>query len=270
MLRVASAFALVCLLPVVVPVQVTAEPDERALLQLWEKHVEHPDDHKTIIQDCIAFKRSHPSDPLVAVTTTLAAWHVLKLEMNQQALSLLAPYLEAEGAGLIEGANIMARTWASRMDREQVKSGLQYFYKKEVKYPGTLGELAAFEGLPAELKPIARDRFDQPWKYKLAGFKSIPGLFDQKYELESGKLGIDSDLKQALAFPYGERMHITPVALKSADTLEVVRGRSTEGPKMMVSVGRKIDDVLFAFAGREIIILCDRDHWTVMKIPGRL
>jgi hypothetical protein len=142
------------------------------------------------------------------------------------------------------------------------------YYRKEVRYPATLTELREYEALPRELVPIAQDRFGKPWKYKLAGFKSVPKLFDQKYELQSGKLGIDSDLEESLAWPYGERIHITPVRMKSATAVEVVRGSNIEGAKILLGAERRVDDVLLAYVGRYILVFCNQDHWMVVRKPG--
>ena len=256
------------LLLLMLPTTIFAQANEKGLWRLWELHTENRNDHKTIIQACLTFKKQNPSDPFVAVSNTLAAWHVLKLGFHDQAVNLLEPYLKVEDReGLDEGAAEMARTWATRVDRERLAKALKFYYNKEVKFPTTLTELREYEILPPELEPVPQDRFGKPWKYRLAGFKSIPGLFDQKYELESGKLGIDSDLTDSLDWPYGERMHITPVAMKGNDTLEVVRGRDMESQRIPVSAGRKIDDVLVAYLGRNIIVLCNKDHWSVLRRP---
>ena len=246
----------------------TAAPNEKALWQIWELHQENADDHKKVIQACLLFKKQNPADPFVAVTSTLAAWHVMKLDLNKQATALMKPYLALEGDGINEGARIMTQTWITRMDREHLAAALKFYYGKEVKYPASLRELAAFPKLPPELAPPTNDRFGKPWKYKLAGFKTIPGLFDQKYELESGKLGIDSDLEESLIWPYGERMHMTAVRMKDATTVEMVRGTDIQGPRVPLSLNRKVDDVLLAYVGQHLLVFSNKDHWTIVAKPG--
>ena len=98
----------------------------------------------------------------------------------------------------------------TRIDRERVKAALQFYYRREVRYPRALDELIAYKWMPKELAPPREDRFGSEWRYALVGFKSMSGLLDQKYEISASKLGKGSDLTEALTKPYGSMLRIRP------------------------------------------------------------
>jgi hypothetical protein len=246
-----------------------AEPNEKGLWQVWELHTAQPADHAAIIAACIGFSKLDPKDPLVPVSTTLAAWHLLAMDKPADAAKLLTLYASLGGSTLNEGVADMARAWLTRLDRQRVREALQFHYRKEVRYPRTLKELAEFAALPAELQGPATDRYGQPWKYKLAGFKTIPGLLDQKYELTSAKLGIDSDLEETMAWPYATRIRMVPVKAMP-NGIEMNRGPfGIEGPQdtFVMGTGQKVDGVTLVYIGRNLLILTDRDHWQVLRKP---
>jgi hypothetical protein len=249
-----------------------AEPNEKGLWYVWDLHARQADDHKAVLAACIAFSRQNLEDPLVPVSNTLAAWHLLSLGKQDDAARLLARYAGLKGNAVDENAAEMARAWLSRMDRDQVREALQFYYRKEIKYPRTLKQLLEYPALPPGLKIPVRDRFDQPWKYKLVGFTRIPGLLDQKYALRSTKLGIDSDLEESMAWPYAARIRMVPVKMQP-NGVQMNRGPvGIEGPQntFLLGLGQKVEGVTLVYAGRNLLILSDRDHWKVLRYPWKV
>lgn len=256
-----------------------AEADERGLWELWQQHAQPPYDHKALLAACQAFKDKHPSDPLTAVSRTMAGWHLLQLGRQKEAAEVFSSSLRLRGSSLSDSAKPMAQAWLTRMDREGVKEALQFYYRKKMGYPKKLEDLAAYAGLPESLKFLDRDRWGSTWSYQLTGFRTIPNMLDQKYRLRSVRLGGGSDLAKALAVPYAALILIEPVRVTSSVAgMEVLEFRSppanedaTEGApepgKIILKVGSKSGSVFLAYVGRHLIILSDYHHWKVMPRP---
>ena len=189
--------------------------DEDSLWRLWNQQAASSNAPAADAAACRVYAEQRPNDPLAAVARSLAGWRFLQAGQTNQAVSLLAPQVEAKPDALSLGAAQVAKAWLTRVDRERVKPALQFFYRKQVRYPYSLNELRTDKRLPAELLPPERDRWDEAWRYKLVGFKNIPNLQDQKYELLSATLGADSDLTSALAVPLGERVTVKPVRVRT-------------------------------------------------------
>jgi hypothetical protein len=165
---------------------------------------------------------------------------------------------------------------------ERIKKALQFYYRREIAYPDTLNSLAAYSALPKEMAFPMKDRGGNQWAYRLVGIRHMPGLLDQKYRLRSRMLGSGSDLAQALKVPYAERIRVRPLGVQS-----VVRGRAIvkieilstpddsadiKDPKknqtVLAGVDTWTEDVLLAYAGRYLILMCDRYHWKIFpKTP---
>jgi hypothetical protein len=251
------------------------------LLELWRHHLAETDDSAALLEAYRTFVGMEGTEAFVGVGATLRAWHLLKLGRVTEAAGVLEPYLAAGRTHLGMGTSMLARSWMTRIDREHVKEALQVYYRKEVRYPNTLRELADYPGLPDEVTPPYQDRWNLPWRYKLVGLKAIPGLRDQKYELMSPKLGEDSDLERALAEPYGGRTRIAVSRLLSGqagqEVLEVVCRPVTgeaegevsdaKGETAVLSVGSSFGAIYLAYVGERIVIVCDRDYWTLLPKP---
>jgi hypothetical protein len=254
------------------------ELDERGLWDIWQKQAAAPDDHAGLVAACAEFNKQHSHDPLNGVADTFAAWHLLKMGKGAEATAILKRYARAMSNPLGRGTGILASAWLTRMDREQVRATLQFYYRKEIGYPRTLQDLAAYKGLPIDLKPPYKDRWDQAWSYRLVGLKTLPGLLDQKYELQSRKLGEGSDLAEALALGYGERIEAKAVGMRSAtagrEIVDMLIGarasESYSGPKdkaSLASVGMWTEGVFLAYVGQRIILVCDYYHWKILVKP---
>jgi hypothetical protein len=243
--------------------------DEDALAKLWADHTARPDDHEGLLTACTAFGAQRPADPFRAVSESLAAWHLLKLGRNDDAAARLQPWADDSSTPLRLGASLVARSWLTRLDRERVRSALQFFYRKKVRYPYTLGELTADKLLPANLVPPLKDRWGVFWRYELVGFKNLPDLRDQKYELQSVELGAASDLAAALALPCGDGVRVQPVRMRSSSVAghEAVEVSGPAGDRLMLTTGIEDKGLLLAHVGARVLVLCSRGDWKLLPRP---
>lgn len=245
--------------------------DEDGLWRLWNFQVAGTNEPAVCAKACAAFAAAHTNSPLATVARSMEAWNLLRVEKRDEASALLAPQIEAESQGVGVGAARLARAWLTRLDRERVRTALQFFYRKKVRYPYSLTELRSEPRLPAALLPPERDRWDEAWRYKLVGFKTMPGLEDQKYELQSATLGAASDLAAALAVPYGERIAIRPLRVRTV----AVAGREVVefsqdgggGAPLLLTAGQPAEGLLLAHFGPRLLIVCDHFHWKLFPRP---
>ncbi len=252
--------------------------DEDGLARLWLQHLAASNDHAAAATACGAFADSHAHDLFAGIGRHLQAWHLLKQGQTGEAVRLLGP-LAREGTNALEEATShQARAWLTRVDREQVRAALQFFYRKEIRYPYSLTELLGDARLPAALHPPEKDRWNQSWRYRLVPFKTMPNLKDQKYELLAGELGADSDLAKALALAYAERLRWHPVRVRSTAVagrevvelapLEPGATRPAAGAAAkQFTVGVPADGVRLAYVGPRLVILCDHLHWRIVPRP---
>lgn len=277
-------FALLGVLSMVLNSRVAAEPNERALAQLWYQHSTNASDHEALLASCQSFTSQNPSDPFVTVGQTLSAWNLLHLGRQAEAVAILNRHIYRAGTPLEDGVASLAKAWLTRMDRERVKAALQFYYRREVKYPRSLEELYAYKPLTKELTPLRQDRWDTNWRYALIGFKSMPGLLDQKYEISSSRLGRGSDLAESLAVPYGDLIHIRPIRmLSSKQGGEVVEwmlsppSSATDddatakpaGQTVALGIGSIADGPGVVYIGRTILVVHDNYHFKIFVRPTR-
>ncbi len=252
-----------CLLAVVAaPVRAA---DEAGFWTTWKTHLAATNEHTEAVAACDAFEKKNPSDPLVVVTRQLKAWHLLKLGRNEAAAALLVPMVKPGAEGLNKAASDIARAWLTRLDRERVKAALQDIYRRDVAYPE---KLDVWKGSSRKAPPLV-DRWGKRWKYRLVGYSRLPGLRDQKYELQAILLGDVSDLATALELAYGEQISLRPARLKRTASgpplVQFERGES--GGKAIMAVGTRNERTFFAYMGDRIIAVADYTHWKVLPKP---
>ena len=235
--------------------------DEDALLKLWKQHVDSPDDHEAAVKACRDFSIAHASDTLLPIVRGLEAWHLLRAAHRSEALQIMTADLAATPGPLTDGARRLAQAWLTRADRDQVTEALQNYYRKHVAYPKTLDQL------PAEGRPPLTDRFSEPWNYKLTGFGKLPGFNDQKYSLQSARLGDQSDFKGALALPYAARILAVPQQVIIAPGNTQAVKFNVAGKSVVLGVGLATGDLYLAFAGSKIVVACDYAHWKIYPRP---
>lgn len=248
--------------------------NEAGLWSLWRLHSENPGSHDEVIAACESFIESNPADPFVAVAETLAAWHLLKTGSVEDARARFAQFLGAAADSVESGALEQARAWLTRMDIFDVRRALQAYYRVEVRYPESLGKIAAHPRIAASLHPPMTDRWGREWMYRPMDFRFAPGIPGQRYHLESRQLGDTSSLDAALAVPYAGRISLEPDrVLRGADGRTMVQFRSTaEGEteeRILIEVGSISEGVVLAHAGPRLIVVSDRLHWLVMPNPER-
>lgn len=243
---------------------------ERELLQLWNSHMAGADNHAAVVGACRHYVAARPKDPFVPVVHGIEAWHLLRAGRVENAEKRLAPYPASGADPLAEGANRLARAWTTRMLRDDLVEALQFYYRREVRYPPDLETLATYPGVPdATTVPLA-DLWMRKWRYRLTGFQGVPGFRDQKYELESVSIQPPSDLAAALAFPYAEQIDVkpAPLTINSGDVpvTKFERVTRAQGKEVIViPTGSEVDGLFLAYAGREFVIVCDTLHWKVLE-----
>ena len=256
-----------------------ADPaQEAALLSLWARHAADPDDHAGLAAACESFVERYEGAPLTLLARGLQGWHLLKAGQPEAAAQVLERVLEEAGDGPAEGAAgaqllraaaaDVARSWLTRMDREQVKQALRAYYLRQIAYPESLD---AVWSLPEARGGPATDRWGHAWSYRPVGFQGLVGLRGQRYELRSPILGPDSDLQRALARPYGADMAIEPAGTgvgPDRETVRFTRKRADGGrTDLFLRVGTTGDGILFCYRGPRILVLSDRTYWKVF--PAR-
>lgn len=270
--------------PVLTAQSLGAEGDERGIWDVWKQHEAAPSEHEAVVAACQAFATARPRDPYTAVADTLAGWHLLKLGRTADAVARMEPYTERDTEPLARGAHMVAASWLTRLDRDQIKKALQFYYRREIGYPRNLRELAEYKGLPESLAFQAKDRWGNPWEYRLTGFSKIANLLNQKHQLRSSKLGDGSDLARALALPYGSGIQIKPVAVQPGlrEGLELLEIEVLSDPGeetatqndsaqrahlAIVGEGTLTDGAFLAHIGKHILVVCDRYHWKLFAKP---
>jgi hypothetical protein len=235
--------------------------DEAALLGLWERHTEKPDDHPAMLKACGEFATAHADDPLLPVVRGIEAWHLMRTGRRTDALKMMTVDLSAPASPVNEGARRIAQGWLTRADRDDVAAALQTYYRKHVAYPKSLDQL------PVEGRPPLNDRFGKPWNYQLTGFAKLKGFADQKYSLLSPFLGDTSDFKAALKLAGGARISAEPMQLVAGPAnTAAVKFKLPQG-ETVIGIGQAANDLYLAFVGTRIVIVCDYTHWKILPRP---
>jgi hypothetical protein len=159
----------------------------------------------------------------------------------------------------------MARRWLTRLDREQVTAALQKVYADDLEYPESL---SAVSSLPPEYRPPMADRWGAPWFYTPTAFKKLRTGDRQTFILESTKLGETSDLKTALALPYGAGFTFKPVkVMPSIGGKAVITFQDATGKVDTLSEGSAGNDLGFAYLGENVLVLSSGDYWSFQPRP---
>ena len=253
--------------------------DEKGLWDLWKRHEASSSNHTALVHACRQFAERNPSDALLPVARGIEAWHLFQLGHVEEGRALLLPYLQGTGDAVRNGAGELARGWLTRMDIEQVKKSLQAYYREEVAYPSAVADVAAHPGIDKTLHPPEADRWGTPWRYRLVGFRGVPGFLDQRYEIASAKLGKTSDFLEALGIPYGDGIRMEPLRLAGSGAgpgalvefrkTAAGEGSPTERQVFVLGEGRSWKGISLAYIGDNILVTCDRTHWKLFAKPRR-
>lgn len=241
----------------------SVKPDERGLWKVWCAGTNSAFEAAESLEACREFTVRAPRDPFVVVVSGVAAWHYLKTGNTGAAVKLFESMLVAkEPATIIQKAgDKMARSWLTRLDREQVALALKKVYLRDIEFPASLEALKTLKNTPL---PPMTDRWGKPWSYRLES--SIKGMAPHRYVLESEMLGADSDLKKALKRPYADGLQLRAVRMVPgvADTVEL---KTSYGMSINRQLGRETNSGDLIYLGSNIIVLSDGNHWCVLPKP---
>jgi hypothetical protein len=243
-----------------------SKPDEAALQALWADQQKDSQNHVAQAQAAAAFEQQFPSSPLVTIARGLEAWDLLESGNLEAARLLLEKMASANSDPVASIGAEMARRWLTRLDREQVVTALQKVYGQDLEYPDAL---SAVTELPPAARPVMTDRWGTPWDYTPAAFKTLQTGDRQTFTLQSPKLGTTSDLKDALARPYGSGFTFTPSkVMPSIGGKVVIVFKSPDGKSDSLSEGAAANDLAFAYLGDDILILSSGDYWSLQPRPS--
>ncbi len=243
--------------------------NEAGLLKVWNQHMASPQDHEAVIKTCSTFITDNPSDPLKPIVQDIEAWHKLQSGREKEAWQTMNDHLAAPSTAVNDGASLLAKSWLTRHDRENVAAALQKFYRNEVCYPESLDAIYSHAKIPAADHPPRTDRFGKPWVYQLSGTQKIAGFLNQKYALSSSELGDFSELKKTLAAPYAAQILVKPLQVLPplGDVTPVKFSTPEKNVTVLLTPGKSTKDFHLAYAGTQIIVICDHAHWKVFPKP---
>lgn len=240
---------------------------ERALWRLWRQHLDRPDRHEETAAECARFAAAHADNPLRHVALGIAGWRLLSGGRVPEARGSFAAMETPLADPLSRAAVAMSRRWLTRLDREEVKDALRQYYARRIEYPAALDALADVPGLR---QPPAADRWERPWRYRLASFRRLSGVEGQRYELRSTMIDGEQDLAAALAVPYASRIRIEPAGMRAwSGGRMAVEFTSPAAPetRIYLSPGDAADGLELAHLGARILVLSDGDHWRLAPRP---
>ncbi len=246
----------------------SATEEEHILWQLWQRHQTNLTAHTQIVAICNQIESRHPRLRFLPVVQGLAAWHLLRDGQFRDAERVLLQMNRAPATPLGRNAQRMARTWLTRLDREQVRQALKVIYTKNVQFPESLDPLQALA--PADRPPLT-DRWGDPWIYEWTTFRFLQVGPGQRYRLESRNIRPPSDIKAALNLPYGQGIEIRPVRLiDGGGNRETIEFERTIDPpeRILLAAGASYRGQTLAYLGQRILILTDGDHWAIYPKPG--
>jgi hypothetical protein len=236
--------------------------DEKGLWDVWCVGTNSAFAGLDVAEACKKFRTSEPQDPFTVVVSGLEAWNRLKRGDTGTAAAIFnAMLVKGPATGLRKAGDEMARSWLSRMDREQVTHALKECYKRDIEFPASL---EAVKTLGDKVSVPLTDRWGKPWIYKRGS--AIKGMETQRYDLESAVLGTRSDLKGVLKMGYADRMDLKPVRMVPG-AKNIVEFKTEEGRSLIREEGDRVNTVNLIYVGTRIIVLSDGNHWSVMAKP---
>lgn len=240
----------------------SVKADEKGLWDVWCSGTNKSFEASEIAEACKKFRTNAPQDPFMVVVSGLEAWNRLKRGDTATATAIFnTMVVKGSATGLRKAGDEMARSWLTRLDREQVTRSLKEIYRRDIEFPASL---EALKTLGDKASPPLTDRWGKPWVYKKGS--AIKGMESQRYVLESSMLGTRSDLKAALKIGYAERMDLKPVRMVPG-SIVVVEFKTADGRTLLREEGDRGNVVNLVYVGTYIIVLSDGNHWSVMPKP---
>jgi hypothetical protein len=239
---------------------------ERQLWVIWKKHKSSQSEHKEIITQCNRMEQKCPNSSLLVPAKEIKAWHLFRLKQISSGYNLFNGIVNEYSLNpVVTAGKEVARRWLTRLDREKLRIYLKKYYTSNIRFPESL---AVFARLPASKQPPLKDQWGHKWDYSLVNFKYLKGFNDQKYTLESKKLGNNSDFSEMINKPYKTSLEIEPVKTLKSGSQETIKFK-VDGLKqnIILSEGSDVRGITLAYLGKRIIILSDGDYWVVMPKP---
>ena len=244
-----------------------AELDDRQFLAFWGRQAAASHDSEAAIEVCRKDIAVQTNSVYLPVLRSVLAWHELHAGRAEEGAAILTTLLSDRKDLMSSSANIMARRWLTRLDRERVRKALSAYYARHVAFPESLAPLLA---LPEDQRPPAVDRWNQPWRYHRALFKRLAGLSDQRYELRSVELDSESDLKAILAIPYETPADLAPLRVVSRfENQAAVEFQDHAAPplKTVLTEGARSGRFCFVHLVVQSVLLSDGDRWHLVPLP---
>jgi hypothetical protein len=261
MLKIEVCVAVLLVVAVTVRAQ-SVKADEKGLWDVWCVGTNSAFAAADVAEACKKFRTSAPQDSFTIVVSGLEAWNHLKRGDTGTAAAIFNTMLvKGPATGLRKAGDEMARSWLSRLDREQVTRALKDIYRRDIEFPASL---EAIKALGDKASPPLTDRWGKPWVYRRGS--AIKGMETQRYDLESAGLGTRSDLKSALKMGYAERMDLKPVRMVPNPKI-MVEFKTEDGRSLIREEGDRVNMVNVIYVGTRIIVLSDGNHWSVMAKP---
>lgn len=194
-----ESLAIALALPAIMCAFAAGPSPDAAVAALVARHSEQVEagDNAAAASSCRTALSSGALGRFSPVATAMLGIDLIAEGNAEEGAKTLARLVLANAAGsdqVAVAADIQARRWLSRLDREKVVAALKAYYAANVEYPPSLDALRSMKSAPPLL-----DRWKEPWTYRLANFKALKGVSAQRYTLESRKVGRSSDLKKAIA-----------------------------------------------------------------------
>ena len=151
-------------------------------------------------------------------------------------------------AGLCE----VARVWIARAQMEEIDALLHGYYRRNIRFPGTLAELGQ---LPQSLK---KDPWDGSWSYSLLAPKGFSRLAGQRYQLGPARFPKLTTLSEAVRerAPQPHAWVVTPRDVAGSTALEFRGTKSTA----VIQPGGGIDGCVLLFIGNKWALLAGVDQ----------
>ncbi|HWB60390.1 MAG TPA: hypothetical protein VG733_12920 [Chthoniobacteraceae bacterium] len=146
----------------------------------------------------------------------------------------------------------ISRAWLARLQMADIDTTLRNYYRRNVRFPATLDEIAA--GIPENLR---KDPWGDPWVYKLATPQGFTGFEGQRYQLGPARYPHLGNLDDAVRHRSVKQPAWT-IALRDIAGSKALEFRSDRAGTAVITViqpGGRVDDCILLYIG---------DKWALM------
>ncbi len=252
---------LLLLLALALPV-LAADPDEVLFGRLFRLHLNTATGDVAVADQAGQTAAALTPGTYRAAARAVQAWRLLRAGQTGEARAVYQAMLDDPATPAAPAE--LARRWLTRLDREDVRAALQQDWARHIRYPDTL------DALPPPHPPL-KDRWNSPWFYKSRSLKRLNATA-QRYELQSSRLGTDSDLAAALARPWPAELPFRPLRVSAAAGSTPVVTFETLGqtpPQTMTfSEGKAWNGFVLLSVGPQALLIANGDYVFLPLKPG--